>query len=429
MMSDSCAVYLPAVSEMYASGVIRPMPQDRPFPSGVDLSDLIFWNKRSCLWSHRQVLHSVGAYSVGSTADNAITRMGRDDYLLLGDSSGFQIGKGSLKGFDALRPDMAAQDAIAAWRDAYVVRDWIVGWLETYAHYAMTLDMPLWATLGANAGTPFHHCTPKQLTDLTVANLQFIDKHRRGRTKWLNVLQGLDEQTTRDWWNAVKWFPCSGYALAGYAGARGGIRAVLQTLLMMRDDRAFDGEQNWLHVLGVASPQWAILLTAIQRALRKYVNPDMRVSFDAATPFQAGGQREEVAIAPRFRRHPDDWTFRFERAPQGKEFVGSDEPFGYDSPIGRLLTRGHLNVVADEWQSRKYDTVSVLLLINHNVWTYLAAFEDANRLAFDTDREDVPPTWRNCLDLIDGAFTSSRWPAYLDENRSLLDAVAPCAYR
>jgi hypothetical protein len=425
MMSDQYAVYLPAVNSTYASTVAKPLPNGRPFPQGHTIADLVFWSKRSKLWNHRQVLHSVGAYAVGSTPDNAITRMGRDDYLLIGDSGGFQIGKGSLKGFDALRAGMEAAAAVEAWQDAYHVREWIVGWLETYTHYAMTLDMPLWARLDANRETPFHQCSIQQLTNLTVSNLRFIDKHRQGRTKWLNVVQGLDEQTTQDWWNAVKWFDCSGYSLAGTAGSRGGIEAMLRTILMMRDDGAFASGRDWLHVLGVSTAQWAVLLSAIQRTLRKHVNPTLRVSYDSASVFKAGGEFEQVALPPQFGNRAYLWNIRFEQAPQAKEFVGSDEPFGYDSPIGRVLTKGHLNVVTDEWNARKFDTISNALLVNHNAWVYLSTFERANELAFETDREDVPPSWVECLDFIDEVFTAENWRWALDERRSLLNAVAP----
>jgi len=55
----------------------------------------------------------------------------------------------------------------------------------------------------------------------------------------------------------------------------------------------------------------------------------------------------------------------------------------------------------------------------------LNAFERANELAFETDRADVPPSWVECLDLIDEAFTVENWDWWLEERRGLLNAVAP----
>jgi hypothetical protein len=327
-----------------------------------------------------------------------------------------------------LQKNMDAEAAAAAWRGAFEVKDWIVGFLETYAHYSMTLDMPLWATSARSEGTPFHKCSIKQLIELTVGNLKFIDKHRKGRTKWLNVVQAVDDDSLSAWWNAVKYFDCSGYALAGSAGAKGGVRNLLTSVLTMRDDGAFSEGHDWLHVLGVSTTQWTILLTAIQRALRAGVNPNIRVSYDSASPFQIGGMTEDAVLMPSFGSHPGDWAFGKEKAPQGRQYVGSDEPVGFDSPIGRILTKGHLNVIGNEWQSRKFDTVSNLLLINHNVWTYLAAFEEANRLAFETDRADVPKSWAECLDFIVDVFTVQDWRRALVNQRSLLNAVADSEY-
>jgi hypothetical protein len=106
---------------------------------------------------------------------------------------------------------MEADDACLAWREAYDVRSWILGWLETYTNYAMTIDMPLWARDPTKSNTPFHQCSPEQLIQLTVENLQFIDSHRQHQTKWLNVLQGTDMAAIKQWWDAVKWFKGGGY--------------------------------------------------------------------------------------------------------------------------------------------------------------------------------------------------------------------------
>lgn len=50
---------------------------------------------------------------------------------------------------------------------------------------------------------------------------------------------------------------------------------------MMRDEQAFSEGQDWLHVLGTSTRDWAIVLTAIQKSLRK-TNPNIKVSFDSS---------------------------------------------------------------------------------------------------------------------------------------------------
>ena len=428
LLNTDYAVYLPAVNDTYAAEIIKPLPPDRPFPAGLTLADLIFWDRGNQLWHYSHILHSVGLHKVGSQPDNAVTRAGRTDCVLLGDSGGYQIGTGKLKGYRELRSSMDAASAQSTWAGAYSVRRWILDWLELHTDYAMTIDMPLWATLPKGEASPFHQCSQQALTDMTVENLRFIDTHRQGRTRWLNVIQGLDDSSMLAWWQAVKWFDCSGYALAGAAGVKGGIANVLKILLTMRDDGALAEGHNWIHVLGVSTPRWAILLSAIQRALRKSVNPRMQISYDSATPFQAGGIREEVAIIPNYTSRPRDWAIRFERVEQSAQLAGSAEPFPYSSPIGDRITMGDLNVRGGDWDQRSFDTVSNLLLCNHNCWVLLEAFREANKLAFVGDRSAVPAQWQECLSFIENVFDASDWRHQVGIKMNLLDEIVPQSY-
>jgi hypothetical protein len=426
LLNTENAIYLPAVNDSFAAETIK--SHQRALPAGLEIEDLIFWNRNNKLWHYSHILHSVGLHKVGSQPDNAVTRAGQTDCFVLGDSAGYQIGTGKLKGYQSLHAGMSSDEAKTTWAGAYSVRSWIVDWLELHTDYAMTIDMPLWATLPKGAASPFHQCSPQLLTAMTVDNLKFIDTHKQGRTRWLNVIQGLDEQTTVAWWNAVKWFDCSGYALAGAAGVKGGIANVLRTVLMMRDDGAFETGHDWLHVLGVSTPKWAILLTAIQRALRHVVNPKLQISYDSATPFQAAGIREEVAVMPKYSSRPGDWAIRFETVAQSSTLAGSTAPFPYSSPLGDILTLGDLNVRGGAWTERSFDTVSNLLLCNHNCWVLLEAFREANKLAFVGDGSAVPALWRSCLDFIANVFEQQNWQAEIEKEKGLLDAVAASEY-
>ncbi len=428
LLNTDYAVYLPAVNDSFAAEVLKPLPPNRPFPAGLTLADLIFWDRGNQLWHYSHVLHSLGLHKVGANPDNAITRAGKTDCKLIGDSGGFQIGHGTLKGLKGFSASMSHQAAENAWANAFEVKQWIVDWLELHTDYAMTIDMPTWAVLKGKEGSPFHLCSLQQLTAMTVENLKFIDTHRQNRTKWLNVIQGNDSQSIRDWWNAVKWFDCNGYALASAAGVAGGIKSILETLLMMRDDGALAEGHNWIHVLGVSTPKWAILLSAIQRALRKSVNPQLQISFDSATPFHEGGIREQVALLPDYTSRPRDWAIRFETVPQSARLAGSNEPFPYSSPIGDRLTMGDLNVRSGDWDQRSFDTISNVLLCNHNCWVLLRSFELANGLAFESDGSQVPAQWRECIAFIEGVFEADDWQAELKKKKALLDAVAASEY-
>lgn len=418
MMSNDYAVYLPAVNSNYASDVLKTLNPNRKFPKDLTLKDLIFWDKRNKLWHHNSVLHSIGLHKYGTVIDNAITAMGKTDFLLIGDSGGYQLGKGKLDGYKPLYSSMSSAKAVEVWREAYELKRWVVDYLETHCDYAMTLDMPLWVLNKGNESSPFHNCTIEELTALTVSNLNFIDSHRQGRTKWLNVIQGFDEEGVKSWWDAVKWFDCSGYALAGNSGKSGGIKGVLTTLLMMNEE-GYLKNKEWIHVLGVSTPMWAIFFTAIQRALRKSLKNNIHVSYDSSSPFRDGGEWEKVNTLPTFESNPSSWTIGGEKCRQSSTLVGSDVQFPYPSALGKKLTWGDLNVKGGDWQPRNFDSVSNLLLVNHNIWTYLTAFELANQIAFDGGDGVVPRQWRQSIDLIEIIFETSNWRKILTDNENL----------
>ena len=132
------------------------------------------------------------------------------------------------------------------WRQSGDIRKWIVQWLEANSDYAMTIDMPLWAKFESNSKTPFHKCSVQELIDLSIGNLDYIKRNARGKTKWLNVLQGTTPKDSKQWWDAVKSYRMGGWALAGNVGWRGGLENVLYYVLTMRDDNAFDKGQDWM---------------------------------------------------------------------------------------------------------------------------------------------------------------------------------------
>ena len=217
---DDFAVYLPAMQKPFARGVYKKSATARPMPDGITLADINFLNPKSKLWHYKYALYSAGQFKTGERAVDAVTE--RDSSVtILGDSGGFQIGKGKLPGFDKLPRNLTVEKIGNLWTNAIATKLHIVNWLETHADYAMTIDMPLWAKLPQNKMSPFHKCSIEQLVELTVDNLRFIRANQRGRTKWLNVIQGTNADDMRMWWNAVKRYRFSGWALAGNVGWRG----------------------------------------------------------------------------------------------------------------------------------------------------------------------------------------------------------------
>lgn len=423
------AVYLPAVNDTYARCLVTEKLGSRSFPAGLGVEDLEFWNEGNKLWHYPYLLHSIGSYKVGSNPDNAVTRTDKSMAVVIGDSGGFQIGKGTLEGYKALTPHMPADAAIAAWRDADDVRRWILGWLESSSTYAMSIDMPLWAA-EENTKSPFSNCSREQLLDMTLNNLQYIDVYRQGHTKWLSVVQGIDNAATEQWWDAVKKYKWGGWALAGGAGSRGGLAQLLHTVMLMRDDGAFVEGLDWVHTLGVSQLKWAVILTAIQRNLRKS-NSKLTISFDTSSVFQQGMRRENAYISPVLTTNANTWVLPSESSPQSYKRIGSTDPFPFSSAIGDKMTVGHLNVQDwDAFDKRQYDNVSLLLLSNHNIWVTLDAVQRANECAFGNDcHEKAPRLYLDCIDLIDELFTVDDWRGFIAKNKSTFDAYSSSSYK
>jgi hypothetical protein len=379
---DQFAVYLPALQTQFARAVGKRGEKDRQMPTGISMRDLDFLNPNSKLWHYAYSLYSVGQFGVGEHKGDAVINRDKAKTLVLGDSGGYQIGKGTLKGFKALKKLKKADDACKAWREAHEVREWIVTWLELHCDYAMTIDMPLWAKDEANKKTPFHNCSVEQLTQLTVENLEFINQNRRGRTKWLNVVQGATEQDTENWWNAVKRYKFGGWALAGKTGWRGGSARVIKQVLLMRDEGAFEKGLDWLHVLGVSQTTWAVLLSAVQRGIRANGNENFRVSCDSASSNILGGKFQQVVLTPDFTSDPSSWSIRAETVPQScADVKKKHKPFPYSSPLGDVMTLGDVVLSYDEFKGAELDAVSFHMLTNHNMWIYLSAMLKANELA------------------------------------------------
>lgn len=425
------ATYLPAVNASYLNILKRKLPPGRRFPAGITPQDLLFWEDNA-LWHYPYLLHSIGQYKVGTRPNPMLDRAQRKKSVLIGDSGGYQIGKGTLAGLSFIKKGvMPADDAVAAWRKERVAREWIRDWLTQQCDYSMTIDMPLWATGSSGVNSPFHRCSSQQLIAMTVQNLRVLQEFSPPESRWLNVIQGGASYTDSiEWFRAVDWFRRGGWALAGSAGVAGGLVNFLMTVLIMRDAGAFKPGQDWLHVLGVSTPLWAVALTSVQQELRK-INPAITVSYDSSSPFLLGGRFEQVCLRPELTQDVSTWTIRSVDAPQKPSYADprSTDAFPYDhSPIGKRLKLNELNVRGGTWDERPYDSLSNALLINHNIWTHLDAFKRANDCFAAATRSAVPREYAQCMEVIRGLFdyddaVSASFE--LEKHLLLLDRLAP----
>jgi hypothetical protein len=349
----------------------------------------------------------------------------RKNTMILGDSGGYQIGKGVLK-FDWL--DFEGVEATKT-------RQKILEWLEVTADWSMMLDVPTWAC--------DHIHSPKtglksfdDCLDKTKYNNKYFLDNRLGQTKWLNVLQGSDWDTAEKWYNGVKEFsdpkgPYAGKEAEGWAFGGANMCKMditLKRLMTMRDEGMLTNK-NWIHFLGTAQLDWSCYLTLIQRQIRKHINEEITISFDCASPFIATAHGLVYTNA---QHSPKRWSVIMDKAPDNKALAGSDIPFPFESEFGRRLTMAdiayynlgerktdaelgvdakgkqvkfdhlneeHYNVVPKKNKLDKipnktsWDSFAYALMMGHNVECHIVAVQRAQQL-MDIEIAKFNPSWR-----------------------------------
>ena len=339
------AVYLPAISSFYSTYVAKQRLEEfvskERIPQGFDrgIEGMNFLNPEEGYFTYKYGLYSAGHAQLdlqkSLTQESMIQQRDRNNTMILGDSGGYQIGKGVLK-FDWLDFEGAS---------ANKTRQSILEWLEVTADWSMMLDVPTWACDHIHSPKTglktFEDCLDK-----TKFNNKYFLENRLGQTKWLNVLQGGDWDTAEKWYQGVKEFsdpkgPYAGKEAEGWA--MGGANMckmdiTLKRLMTLREDNLLKGK-NWMHFLGTAQLDWSCYLTLIQRQIRKHINEEITISFDCASPFIATAHGLVYTSAV---HTPKRWSVIMDKAPDNKALSGSDIPFPFESEIGSRLTMGDI---------------------------------------------------------------------------------------
>jgi len=396
------AVYLPAISSFYSTYIAKQrlgdfVPQDR-IPKGFDrgIEGMNFLNPEQGYFYYKYALYSAGHAQLdlnkAITQDSMIHSRDKNNTMILGDSGGYQIGKGVIQ-FDWKNFDGPAANKI---------RDDILAWLEFTADWSMMLDVPTWACLDENKERTglksIRDCLEK-----TRFNNEYWLKRRLGHTKFLNVLQGSDWDMAEEWYQGVKEYsdPAIWGDKAAEGWAFGGVNMckmdiTLKRLMTLREDGLLKGK-NWIHFLGTAQLDWSCYLTSIQRQIRKHINEEITISFDCASPFVATAH----GLCYTDPVHtPKKWSTVMDKAPDNKALAGSNIPFPFESEIGRRLTMGDicyyapgdLNKVGKEGKT-SWDSFAYALMMGHNVYQHINAVQKANHLS-DIEHAKFSKTWR-----------------------------------
>jgi hypothetical protein len=424
------AVFLPAISGFYATFIGRQRNEQyvdpARFPRGLtDMEQMNWLNSQKALFPYRWSLYSGGHANLDLNKQDWSEDMVRNrepGTFILGDSGGFQIAKGLWEG------DWKANSGCAK---AQKKRDGVLKWLDNIADYGMILDIPTWVIHDKNASDKCGIKTLDQAVEATKFNNEYFMKNRRGvkngGARFLNVLQGDNHTSAEEWYQLMKDY-CDpvkypdthfdGWSMGGQNMCD--VHLVLKRLVALRYDNLLqEGKHDWMHFLGTSKLEWAVLLTVIQRAVRKYVNPQFTISFDCASPFLATANGQ-VYFENVFE-HDSKWSYRMAPSADDKKYsvdtrkwsdgVVADGiyPRWEDSPISNILKMKDIciykpgvpktgvtiteenfrdpelyDVLPDQnkngkWGKTSWDSFSYALLMGHNVWMHLTAVQEANR--------------------------------------------------
>lgn len=327
--NNDYAVFLPSISSIYVKMVSQQLKGKRDkLPPGLlrGWDDLDFLKTNTDLFSYKWALYSAGHAQLDvtrtDTEESLVQKRDRKNTVIIGDSGGFQAATGVLKW--PWKPKKNQDDV--SWKaDQDAFRLSILRWLEHTADWSMTFDFPPGGIdrFGFDEKTgEAKHPGLKSYEDClkgSIENAQFFIKHRKlGDTKFLNVLQGRNLEEGDEWWNICKDWPFESFAFANIQGHS--IALNLRRLIIMRDNGYLDRGQDWLHYLGNGKIKAACSLTTIQRSLRKHVNPNVTLSYDAASPFvmTAKGQLYNT-----YTINPTQMGFKGCSIPDSKELKGS----------------------------------------------------------------------------------------------------------
>jgi hypothetical protein len=398
------ARFLPALSGFYATYVGKQRFDEyvdksripANFNHGVE--SLNYLNKQQGQFQYQWTLYSAGHADLDTTKvvpkEDMVRNRDRENSWILGDSGGFQIGKGVWEG---------------DWKDpncpkAQKKRDGVLRWMDAYMDYGMILDIPAWVCRSPRGREATGINSYEEAVQGTYINNDYWIANRTGACKFLNVLQGENHAEADDWYDRMKKY-CdpkqypdnhfNGWAMGGQNMCD--VHLVLKRIVTMHFDGLLEkGVHDVMHFLGTSKLEWACLLTDIQRAVRKNYNENFTITFDCASPFLATANGQIY-----IQNETEDrskWTYRMVPSVDDKKYATDNRLFRdavisdgifknfEDSPITAELkvsdvctyAPGDLNKIGKEGKT-SWDSFSYAIQMGHNVWSHIDAVQEANR--------------------------------------------------
>jgi hypothetical protein len=399
------AYFLPATSGFYATFIgkqrygnyVDPARIPASFTNGIESLNYLEPDKGAFYYDH--CLYSAGHANLDlnkqDDSEDMFRNRNRATSWVLGDSGGFQIGKGKWEG---------------DWKDpncpkAQKKREQVLKWMDALMDYGMCLDIPAWVSRSPAGQKATGITTYAEAVQGTYINNDYFINNRNGNCKFLNVLQGENHTDADDWYDRMKKY-CdpkqysnhfNGWAMGGQNMCD--VHLVLKRIVSLRFDGLLEkGLHDWMHFLGTSKLEWALLLTDIQRAVRKHHNENFTISFDCASPFLATANGQ-IYVSTEIEDR-QKWLYRMLPSADDKKYstdtrefitaVNQDNIFKgrtfTNSPIMEnvpikdicIYAPGDLNKIGKEGKT-SWDSFSYAIMMGHNVWQHINSVQEANR--------------------------------------------------
>jgi hypothetical protein len=174
--------------------------------------------------------------------------------------------------------------------------------------------------------------------------------------------------------------------------------------------------------------EYAVLFTDIKRAIRKYHNPNLEITFDCASPFFSAAKG--LAYFNNSIEHNKKWAYSMEKTAEDKKYSTDTRKFSdavlqdgihkvfTDSPVTDRMVMKDLcyrgqGFIGQHGKETKtsWDTLSYTLIQAHNVYQHIVAVQEANRQY----EQGVMPK------MVMNKFDDNHFGAIIDEIFSLND--------
>lgn len=316
------AHYLPAISKNYADAGNDPTWSF----AGVSGSQLNYLEPGR-LFHYPATLVSAGQFAktaVMAARPTVVSQRNKGSTFTIADSGGFQIQEGTM-----------------AWEgEPTLLR--MLRWMEDNGDWVMALDFP---TGGISLGNMIPHVRRlrdeghgPQLDSLnnanrlgfeynacllqTAINTDYMLAHRNpNKAGFLVVMQGRNEAESSTWYREFSSRIIDGIAFAGGHVRHYGL--MLNRILDMRADGTLQRLKH-IHVLGTSTLDCAVLLTVIQRAIRKHDRTDLQITYDTSNPSVA---------ALRYNKAITSYGLDYVGASVTPDYVSEAHPDAYDRTL------------------------------------------------------------------------------------------------